>query len=131
LFFPLRGLIRRIRHAAPCAEPTSRWTRLTPVLVILSSIFGLLSIGMIATLPTIIYSGFLGWLELPLWQRLMMHTPFALLVTGIGFLALNVPAWKKAWWSRGERIYFLAFGLSSAAAIILLGYWRLIGLSLG
>jgi hypothetical protein len=86
---------------------------------------------MIAALPTIIYSGFLGWLELPLWQRMIMHMPFAPLVTGVGFLILNVPAWKKAWWSRGERIYFLAFGLATVATIILLGYWRLIGSSLG
>jgi hypothetical protein len=131
LFFPLRGLIRRIRRTESPAKPASRWAILTPFLVILTSLFGLLSIGMIAAIPTIIYSGFLGWLDLPLWQRLLAHTPFALLVTGVGLLILNVPAWRNAWWSRGEKIYYLAFAFASVAIITLLGYWRLIGLNLG
>ena len=131
LFFPLRGLIRRIRHAVPAAKPASRWARLTPVLVVLTSLFGLLSIGMIAAIPMIIYSGFLGWLELLPWQRLLMHMPFAFLVAGVGFLALNVPAWKNHWWSRWERVYFLMFSLASVVVLLLLNQWSLIGLSLG
>ena len=86
---------------------------------------------MVLALPFIIYSGFLGWLELPLWQRLILHAPFALLIAGVGFLVLNVLARKKATWSIGEKIYYLVLGLASAAMLMLLAYWRLIGLSLG
>jgi hypothetical protein len=90
----------------------------------------LLSIGLVVAIPMIIYSGFLGWLNLPLWQRLLMHAPFAFLVAGVGFLALNVPAWKNHWWPRGEKIYFLTFGLASVAVLLLLAQWQLIGLGL-
>ena len=131
LFFPLRGLIRRIRYTIPPSGTASRWARLTSTLVILISLFGLLSIGEIVALPTIIYSGFLGWLDLPLWQRLLMHMPFALLLTGVGFLALQIPAWKNQWWSRGERAYFLAYSLTCVAVLLFLNQWHLIGLSLG
>jgi hypothetical protein len=86
---------------------------------------------MVFTLPMIIYSGFLGWLELPLWQRVLMHAPLALLVTGVSFLALNVLVWKNRWWAVTERIHFLVFDLALMAALLLFSYWRLIGLSLG
>jgi hypothetical protein len=109
----------------------SRGALLASAAVILTSLFGLLSIGMVAAMPTIIYSGFLGWLELPLWQRVLMHAPLAFLVTGAGFLALNVPAWKNRWWSRTESIHFLVFDLAFIVVLAFFSYWYLIGLSLG
>ena len=130
-FFPLRSLVRRLRVSPAPAKPTRSGVIWTPIFVILTSLFGLTSLGMMIALPLVIYSGFLGWLELPLWQRLLLHAPFALLVSVVGFLALSILAWKKAWWSRGEKLYYLAFGLASVAALLLFGSWRLIGLSLG
>jgi CubicO group peptidase (beta-lactamase class C family) len=130
LFFPLRSLVRRIRRTGTPARSTGRWATLASTLAILTSLFGLSSISLIVAMPTIIYSGFLGWLHLPLWQRLLMHMPFALLIAGIGLLAMNVPAWKNRWWSRGERIYLLAASFTSVAMLLLLNHWHLIGLSL-
>jgi hypothetical protein len=130
LFYPIRALVRRVSRSATPPKSTSRWARLAPILVILTSLFGLLSIVLIAMMPNLIYSGFLGWLEMPLGQKLLMHAPFAFMLAGIGFLILSVPAWRQAWWPRGERIYYLVFGLASVAAIALLGYWRLIGFGL-
>ena len=131
LFFPVRGLIRRIRRTEPPARSSSRWAILTSSLVTLTSLFGLLSLSVIVVIPTIIYSGFLGWLDLPLWQRLLMHMPFALLITSVGFLALHVPAWKNHWWSRRKRVYFLGVSLTCVAMLLLLSRWHLIGLSVG
>ena len=131
LFFPLRRWIRRLRVSASSAATTSPGAIWVSIFVLLTSLFGLMSLGMILALPFIIYSGFLGWLELPLWQRLILHAPFALLIAGVGFLVLNVLARKKATWSIGEKIYYLVLGLASAAMLMLLAYWRLIGLSLG
>jgi CubicO group peptidase (beta-lactamase class C family) len=131
LFFPLRGLIRRVRHTTPPARLTGRWAKLTPILMVLTSLFGLSSIGMIAALPTIIYSGFLGWLDLPFWLRLLLHAPFALLVAGAAFLILIALGWKNHWWSRGESLYYLTVGLASVTLLFFLGGWHLIGLSLG
>jgi CubicO group peptidase (beta-lactamase class C family) len=131
LYFPVRSLVRRIRKSVPPGPPAGHWTRLIPVLVILSSLFGLLSLALIAASPTIIYSGFLGWLELPLWQRLFTHAPFALLVCGNACLILMVPAWRNQWWPGGERAYFTAVSLASLVLLLFLAGWHLIGLSLG
>jgi hypothetical protein len=131
LFLPLGRIIRRFRGVVPAETTTSRDKLLVLAVAVLSSLFGLLGIGMVFTLPMIIYSGFLGWLELPLWQRVLMHAPLALLVTGVSFLALNVLVWKNRWWAVTERIHFLVFDLALMAALLLFSYWRLIGLSLG
>ena len=130
LYFPLRGLVRRIRHVEPPASPDSRRARLAPLVILLTSVSGLLSIGLIAALPTIIYSGFLGWLELPLWQRLLMHMPFGLLLAEIGLFVLTLPAWKRHGWPAAERVYYFLLNLSSLALLLLLSKWHLIGLSL-
>jgi CubicO group peptidase (beta-lactamase class C family) len=131
LFPPLQSIIGRFRGVVPARTTTRRGGLLASTAAILSSLFGLLSIGMVIALPMIIYSGFLGWLELPLWQRVLMHAPLAFLVTGAGFLALNVPAWKNRWWSRTESIHFLVFDLAFIAVLLFFSYWRLIGLGLG
>jgi hypothetical protein len=131
LYPPLRSIFHRIRDVVPERTTMSRGALLASAAVILASLFGLLSIGMVAAMPTIIYSGFLGWLELPLWQRVLMHAPLAFLVTGAGFLALNVPAWKNRWWSRTESIHFLVFDLAFIVVLAFFSYWYLIGLSLG
>jgi CubicO group peptidase (beta-lactamase class C family) len=130
LLYPIRALVRHFSRSATSPKSTSRWARLAPVLVILTSLFGLLSLVMIAMMPNIIYSGFLGWLEVPLRQKLLMHAPLAFMLAGTGFLILSVPAWRQAWWPRGERIYYLVFGLASVAALVFLGYWGLIGFGL-
>lgn len=132
LLFPLlRSIIRRFRGVAPVGTTPSRGKWLVSATAVSTSLFGLLSIGMVVAMPTIIYSGFLGWLELPLWQRLLMHAPLAFLVTGAGFLALNGLAWKNGSWSPGERIGFVVFDLAFIAVLLFFSYWRLIGLSLG
>jgi hypothetical protein len=130
LVLPLRVIVRHFRRSAQPGTARSRWARLVSPLAVLTSLFGLVSIGLVVAIPMIIYSGFIGWLELPLGLRLLAHMPFAFLVAGVGFLVLNVPAWKNHWWSRWERIYFLVLSFASVAAITLFSYWNLIGLSL-
>jgi hypothetical protein len=128
---PLRSVIHRFRGLVPEQTTTGQGAVLASAAAISASLFGLLSIGLVMAMPTIIYSGFLGWLELPLWQRVLMHAPLAFLVTGACFLALNVPAWKNRWWSQAESIRFLVFDLALIALLLFLSYWRLIGLGLG
>lgn len=131
LWPPLRSIIHRFRGIVPERTTTGEGAVLASAAAISSSLFGLLSIGMVFTLPMIIYSGFLGWLELPLWQRLLMHAPLAFLVTGAGFLALHGLALKNRWWSRTENIHSLVFDLAFVAVLLFFSYWRLIGLGLG
>jgi hypothetical protein len=131
LFFPVRRLIRRVRHISHPVSYTSRWAMLAAAPISLASLFGLLSIGMIVALPTIIYVGFLGWLDVPFWQRLLLHMPFALLIASVSFLGIYIPAWKNHWWSRGVQVYFLVVGLTCVTVLLLLNQWHLIGLSIG
>jgi len=77
-------------------------------------------------LPTIIYSGFLGWLELPLWQRLL-----AFLVASHGLILLMALAWKHRGWSPGESLYYPTLGLTSLTVLLFLSQWHLIGSALG
>ncbi len=126
----VRGVVRRLRRRSSSDRALRWWTGLATVFMALTSLFGLVSIGLLFALPYIIYSGFIGWLDLPLWQKLLSHAPFALLVAGIGFLALVATAWKNRWWSHGEWIYTLVVGIASLVILVFLSYWRLIGLSL-
>jgi hypothetical protein len=133
LAYPVRGLVRRIRRPATArvAAGTGPWARLGSILAVLTSLLGLLSIAMLAAIPLLIYSGFLGWLELPAWQRLLLHAPLALAITVAGLLALNVPAWMNRWWSLGDRVHYSVLTLISVALVVLLHQWHLIGLGLG
>ncbi len=131
LYYPVRAIVRRVRHMVHAEPPASRWAKLTPWLVVLCSLFGLLSIVLIAALPTIIYSGFLGWLHLPAWQRLIMHAPFALLVCAAVFLVLVILAWIRRSGSPGERTYLSLLSFASLALLALLAQWHLIGFSVG
>jgi hypothetical protein len=131
VWLPLRAVTRRLRRAAPARIAMNRWARLASPLDILAGLFGIASIVLVFAYPKIVYSGFLGWLELPLWQRLIMHAPFALLIASLGLFGLIMQAWVGKWWSRIERIYFLVFGLASIAVLLLFSHWHLIGLSLG
>jgi hypothetical protein len=130
LYFPVQAIFRRIRHGRSLEKPSSRWARLAPVLLILASMFGLLSIALIAAMPTIIYSGFLGWLHLPLWQRSIMHAPFALLVCAAGFFILVIVAWKNRWWSGAVRTYLSLVSFTSLLLLLFLAQWHLIGISI-
>lgn len=71
LWYALAGFIRRLRRptAPRVAGRTGGWARLAAILAVLTSLLGLLSIGMLAAFPYLVYTGFLGWLDLPAVQR--------------------------------------------------------------
>lgn len=51
-----------------------------------ASLCGLASISLLAAMPRLIYSGFLGWLDLPTWLKLLLRAPLGL---AIGAVALQ------------------------------------------
>ena len=131
LWLPVRGLVRLFRRAGPSAQVSRRWRSVRAVTVLLSSLGGLASIGLIFLMPLVVHSGFLGWMHLPFWVRALMHGPFVLLVFGGGFLAITATGWKNHWPIQSERIFSLVLAGAVVAMIGLLGYWHMIGFNLG
>jgi CubicO group peptidase (beta-lactamase class C family) len=97
-------------------------------LVVAASLCGLASIGLLAAIPRLIYSGFLGWFDLPLGLKLLFHAPLGLVVCVVGLVALAIPAWRQGWWMRGQRWHYTALVVAAVAETAMLANWRLIGL---
>jgi CubicO group peptidase (beta-lactamase class C family) len=128
VWLPLRTLRRR---TSPPAKAARGWTLLVCGTGILASLSGLASIAVVFLFPLIIYSGFLGWLHLPFWQRAITHAPLLLMFFGAGFISLTVQAWKRRSWAAVEKVMTLAFCLAILVASLFMGFWHLIGISLG
>ena len=82
---------------------------------------------LLAAVPGVVDSGFLGRLEVPMAARLAMHLPLALVVLGGGTVALAAWGWARHWWSRSVRLQYSALALASVALVGQLAAWRLVG----
>ena len=67
-------------------------------LTVVGSLSGLASIGLMVVMPRLIYAGFLGWFDLPLGLKLILHAPHGLAVCAVAPAVLAVPAWRRSWW---------------------------------
>ena len=127
------GVARSPLSSGSCDPENGRsaaGSRLATAVGLLAGVFGLISACLIAAFPLIIYSGFLGWLHLTLWQRLLMHAPLALAIVCCALLPLAVLAWHRRWWSLSRRIHLSTVAAAAAAATLLLASWGMIGLAL-
>jgi hypothetical protein len=87
--------------------------------------------GLVALLPGLVDSGFLGWLDLPLAERLALHLPLILAVVAAGTVALAALGWVGRWWSTAVRLQYAALAIAAMAFVGQLAVWRLIGWGLG
>lgn len=131
LYILLRVVMSSFSRRSRLNNGTGPRVNLALFFAFLTSLSGILSIGIVYAFPRIIYSGFLGWVDLPLWQRLLLHMPFVLLVTGLIWLAVNITGWKNHWWTWAESIYYMTVSLASVAVLLFYSHWHLIGLGLG
>jgi CubicO group peptidase (beta-lactamase class C family) len=97
-------------------------------LAVVASLCGLASIGLLVVIPRLVYSSFLGWLTLPLGQKLLFHAPLGLALCAVALVALAIPAWQQGWWRRGQRWLFTALAVAALVETALLANWRMIGL---
>jgi hypothetical protein len=72
-------------------------------------------------------SGFLGWLEIPLPERLLLHLPLALTVLAGCMVALTTAGWVRHWWTTFAGVQYAALSVAAAAAVTLLARWQLVG----
>jgi CubicO group peptidase (beta-lactamase class C family) len=97
-------------------------------LAVVGSLFGLASIGLLAAIPRSVYSGFLGWLALPIGLKLWFYAPLGLAVCAAALLALVIPAWRRGWWMGEQRWQDTIWVVAALVETGLLAGWRLIGL---
>ncbi len=100
---------------------------LTAVAAAFTAVFALATTGMLAAVPGLVDSGFLGWLELPIAQRLVLHVPLALTAAAGCLVLLTAFGWTGRWWSRAVQVRYAALVVSSVALVGQLAAWRLIG----
>jgi hypothetical protein len=131
LLMPLSGLIlRRLRprsSAVGAARP-GRAALVANGLLILGSLCGLASIGLLVAVPPLIYSGYLGWLNLPLGLKLALHAPLGLAVVTMALAVLAIAAWRRGWWERVQWWRFASLVIAGLIETALLVSWRLVGL---
>ena len=120
---------RRRRHGAAeeATDRHHRWGLLLGAAATFTSILAIGTIALLLSLPGLVDSGFLGWLEVPVLLRLVFHLPMALAVSAGCLLVVAAVGWSSA--RRTCRIP-LRFGVLVVASLALtaqLAAWHLIG----
>jgi hypothetical protein len=107
------------------------WQRIAGAVASLVAVLVLATIGLIAWLPILVDTGFLGWLNWPFLQRLALHLPLVLAVAAAAAAALTAVGWASGWWSRLTRLQYVALCGGAAVLVVQLAVWGLIGWGLG
>jgi CubicO group peptidase (beta-lactamase class C family) len=130
----LVGLVRRRRAGvgSPGEGRTARpWRRLAAAVATLVAVLVLATVALIAVLPRLVDTGFMGWLDFPVALRLALHLPFALVIAGGCLVALGGVGWGRGWWSPVRWSRLTAMVAASVALTIQLVAWGLVGWGLG
>jgi hypothetical protein len=125
---------RRLRWAwlrRPVEPPAASAGRATNMAIggvaTVTALCGLASLGLLIALPRIIYSGFIGWLDVPVWMELWLYTPLGLLVCTVALAVLMGWGWERGWWQPRQRRVQTALVAAAFVQVSFLGVWGLIG----
>ena len=124
-----RALRRRRLPSAPSGVPatTRRWRWIATAVAMLTALMALATVALLAWMPALVDAGFLGWLTIPLAERLALHLPLALTGAAACLVVLAIAGGRGRWWSRGEMLQYGALATATAAVVVQLAAWRLIG----
>jgi hypothetical protein len=129
LIASVRRAVRRRARRTSYQNPSGPrgWRRVTAAAAALTAVLVLGNAALLIRAPGLVESGFLGWLELPLAARLLLHLPLALTVLTGCTVLLTTAGWVRRWWTNAIRVQYAA--LSTAAAIMAaqLAGWQLVG----
>lgn len=120
---------RRFRsRSRSTLEPsaTRRWRRIAAVVGGFTALLTLANVALLVWMPGLVDSGFVGWLDLPLAERMAFYLPVALAVAAAGTVVLAAGGWVGHWWSSAVRLQHAALAVATIALVGQLGVWRLI-----
>jgi CubicO group peptidase (beta-lactamase class C family) len=124
----IRAVRRRTRRTPPQHPSWSRgWRRVTATGAALTAVLVLGNAALLIWTPGLVDSGFLGWLEVPLAERLLLHLPLALAVLVGCTIVLTTAGWVRHWWTNAARVQYAALSTAAAAVVALLAGWQLVG----
>jgi hypothetical protein len=103
------------------------WHRVTAIAAALTAMLVLGNAALLTWAPGLVDSGFLGWLELPLVPRLLLHLPLALTVLTGCTVALTTAGWVRRWWTNAVRVQYTALSTVAAIMATQLAGWQLVG----
>jgi CubicO group peptidase (beta-lactamase class C family) len=124
---------RELRRYRPGVDPTGargasrRWQRIAAGVAAITATATLGTVALMARMPGLVDSGFLGWLDLPAVERLALHLPLAMAVLGGCTVVVAATGWIRRWWPRAARLEYTALAFAAAAVVALLAFWHLIG----
>ncbi|HEX6657106.1 MAG TPA: serine hydrolase domain-containing protein, partial [Ilumatobacter sp.] len=127
---PARRLWRALRRrpVEPHTAPPGRGTNIAVgTVATATSLCGLASLGLLMVFPRLIYSGFLGSLDVPVWAKFWLYTPLGLLVCAVALAVLMGWGWNQGWWRGRERWLQRALVAAALVQVGFLGVWGLIG----
>jgi CubicO group peptidase (beta-lactamase class C family) len=125
----LRQVRRRVSRSASDRQPSAwrRWRRIAALTALVTAALTLGNVALVAWMPGLVDSGFFGWLEFPVAQRLALHLPLALAVLGACTLVVVAAGWVLRWWSNALRLQYAVLAVAAVAVVAQLAAWRLIG----
>jgi hypothetical protein len=111
----------------PVPAGSRLWPRVAATIATLLALVMVAAVALVVWMPGLVDSGFLGWLHLPLIERLAMHLPQALIVLGVSTLVLMLVGWVRGWWPKLVRGEYAALAVAALVLVALLAVWGLIG----
>jgi hypothetical protein len=123
--------IGRFRSRASSPRPTSCWRLVASATAAITALLVLANISLVVASPGLVDSGFLGWLRLPLIERLGLHLPLTLAIAAAGTAVAVTTGVLRRWWSEAEMLQYAGLSGGAIALAAQLSVWGLIGWGFG
>jgi CubicO group peptidase (beta-lactamase class C family) len=120
-------VVRRRRDRHEVAPPHRAAQRAAGSLAFATSLLDIAAIALIVAIPGLVDSGFIGWLDFPLVQRLALHLPLAIVMLMVALLGLGTIGWIRGWWVGNVRWQNVWLLLATTLLVALLASWGLVG----
>jgi CubicO group peptidase (beta-lactamase class C family) len=122
---PVRA-VRRPRGSRPSASGGTWRVRGATAIAIATALATLATVVLLASMPGLVDSGYLGGLDLSLPAWLGVHLPLAVTVLGASTVVLAASGRIGRWWSSAVTLEYGVLAVATTALVVLLAGWHLI-----